>query len=164
MTSVPLRLDLVRHGEAAPAGKGGDDDARPLSDRGRAAIEALAERFARERWRPDAVWTSPLLRAQQTAAILVGRACPGVSVETLEALVPDHDPEDVTHELRARGAHGHVVLVGHQPLMGALVAWLTARADGAFPAGGVVRIDVTGALRSGTGTIALEIRPATPRA
>jgi phosphohistidine phosphatase len=158
MTSVPLRLDLVRHGEALPAGQDGDTG-RPLSAKGRATIEALGERFARERWRPDAVWTSPLLRAQQTAAILTARAFPGVAVETLEALTPNHEPQDVLNELRARGAHGHVVLVGHQPLMGDLVAWLTTGADGSFPAGGMVRIDVTGALARGAGHVILEIRP-----
>ena len=163
MTSVPLRLDLVRHGEAVAATEQGDA-ARPLSETGRATIAALAERFVRERWRPDSVWASPLLRAQQTAAILAGRACPGIAVETLRVLTPDHDPDAVIEEIRARGLRGHVVLVGHQPLLGDLVAHLCARADGSFPAGGLVRIDVTGPLARGAGTIALQLRPDLPSA
>jgi phosphohistidine phosphatase len=156
-------LDLVRHGEALATSDQGDAG-RTLSERGRAVVSALAERFVRERWRPDSVWASPLLRAQQTAAILAGRACPGVAVETLGVLTPDHGPDDVIEELRARGARGHVVLVGHQPLMGDLVARLCAKADGSFAAGGLIRIEFPGPLARGAGTLTLQIRPDAPSA
>jgi broad specificity phosphatase PhoE len=57
------KLYLVRHGEAA---SGYAQSADPgLSDKGRAQAEALAQKLVA--WRPVTIWSSPLLRAQQTA-------------------------------------------------------------------------------------------------
>ena len=155
-SSVPLRLDLVRHGEALPADAEGDG-MRRLSPAGRATIERVAERFAREGWRPNALWASPLVRAQESAAILA-RVCPGLAVGVTEALTPDHDPEDVLAELEARGSRGHVVLVGHQPLLGRLIRHLTGQ-DVALPAGTLIALDVAHGPRRGAATIRLELRP-----
>jgi phosphohistidine phosphatase len=158
MTSVPLRLDLVRHGEAVAADEHGDD-ARPLSAHGRDTIRRLAERFASEGWRPDAVCSSPLSRARETATILVAAAHPGLEIETLEALTPDHDPEDVVAALAPRGLRGHVVLVGHQPLLGRLVTWLVGSHDGGFPPGALCRFEVEGGLAPLAARLVLELRP-----
>ena len=57
-----MRLVLVRHAEAAP---GEPDELRALTSEGREQARVLAAELARER--PDAVLTSPLLRARQTA-------------------------------------------------------------------------------------------------
>ena len=57
-----MRLFLVRHAEAAP---GDPDDLRPLTPAGREAARALGEKLAAERL--DAVLSSPLLRARETA-------------------------------------------------------------------------------------------------
>ena len=61
----PVRLVIVRHAEAAP---GEPDELRPLTPEGRETARALGERLAGEGLRPDAVLTSPLLRARETAA------------------------------------------------------------------------------------------------
>ena len=60
-----MRLYLVRHAKAAP---GDPDELRSLTPEGREQARLLAERLAAER--PDAVVTSPLLRARETAAAL----------------------------------------------------------------------------------------------
>jgi len=155
---VPLRLDLLRHGEASPAGAG-SDDSRRLSEAGRAAIARLAERFASERWRPTALWSSPLVRAQETAAILVAGACPELPIGTLEALSPGCEPEDVVAELGRHAPRGHVVLVGHQPLLGRLVGFWAGGAEAGLPAGGLIRVEFEDPLRRGAATVTLEIRP-----
>lgn len=157
MTSVPLRLDLVRHGEAEASATGGDA-ARKLSGSGRAAIERLAEHLAREGWRPNAIWASPLTRAQQTATILA-HACPGLAIGTLDALLPDQEPADLLDELARLEVHEHVVLVGHQPLMGRLVSWLTGGTESAFRAGELVRLELEGRLGPRSASIVLEIPP-----
>jgi broad specificity phosphatase PhoE len=57
------KLYLVRHGEAA---SGYAQSADPgLSPKGREQAEALARQLVS--WRPITIWSSPLLRAQQTA-------------------------------------------------------------------------------------------------
>ena len=155
--SAALRLDLVRHGEALPSGEGGDA-ARRLSPAGRATIARLAQRLEREGWAPNAMWASPLERAQETAALLAA-ACPGLAVGTLEALIPDGEPEDLAAELSRRALAGHVVMVGHQPLMGRLTAWLTGGRETGFSAGSLVRLEIAGALGRGCASVVLEIPP-----
>jgi phosphohistidine phosphatase len=155
--SAALLLDLVRHGEALPSGEGGDA-ARRLSPAGRATITRLAERLRREGWKPTALWASPLARAQETAAILVA-ASPGLPIGTLEALIPDGEPDVLAEELRRRATAGHVVLVGHQPLMGRLSAWLTGGRESAFSAGSLVRVEIAATLHRGCASVVLEIPP-----
>ena len=58
-----VQLYLVRHAEAAD---GEPDELRPLTAEGRAAARALGRKLADDGVRPDAVLTSPLLRARET--------------------------------------------------------------------------------------------------
>lgn len=71
------RIYLVRHGEAA-AGWGAHHDPG-LSDRGRHQAEGVAQSL--ESLGPLAVVSSPLLRAQETAAPLAGRWAADVRVD-----------------------------------------------------------------------------------
>jgi phosphohistidine phosphatase len=122
---VPLLLDLMRHGAAAPADDG-DDSRRELTPEGARAVEKLAAELARERERPDRVFASPLVRAQQTARIVSRALGLSIPVEELIELEPDRDPAAVLQTLVALGiAAGHVLLVGHQPQFGRLVFELT---------------------------------------
>lgn len=71
------RLVMVRHGEAIAAVErrvGGHEGCTGLSDLGRQQAELLRERFAATGFRPDAVVTSVLARAVETAEIVA----PGV--------------------------------------------------------------------------------------
>ena len=66
MTILPrVQLYLVRHAEAVD---GEPDELRPLTAEGRRAARTLGERLAAEGVRPDAILTSPLLRARETGA------------------------------------------------------------------------------------------------
>ena len=63
-----MRLYLVRH---AKAEQGEPDDLRRLTPDGRAAARDLGRRLAAEGVAPDAVLSSPLLRARETAEEIV---------------------------------------------------------------------------------------------
>jgi probable phosphoglycerate mutase len=87
------RLLLIRHGRSAWNAEGrfqGLAD-RPLDDQGRQQAHRLAERLRREA--PVALYTSPLLRAQETAEI-IGRilGLPVVADERLK----EYDIGDIT--------------------------------------------------------------------
>ena len=119
-----MRLILVRHAEAAP---GDPDELRPLTPHGREQARELAERLPR----PDAVLTSPLLRARETAALLTRPH--GLEPEPDERLAPGASDADVLAAIEGRGET--VVVVGHQPDCG-IVASLLGAGEVRFPPAG----------------------------
>lgn len=156
---VPLVLDLMRHGHALPAAEGGDA-LRCLSQRGRAELEHLAARLRALGWRPDRAFTSPLARALESARIALRAAAPDLAPEPMEALRPEARPAEVLAALEAEGSTaGHLLLVGHQPLLGLLAALLTGEPAPAFPAGSLLRIEFAGALAPGAGVAGLHLAP-----
>ena len=137
-------LYLVRHAIAAERGDAyPDDDQRPLTKRGTARMRRAVRGFAGLNPGVDIVLTSPLLRARRTAEILVAGLVPAPRLEALEALAPGHAPSDVAAALAGYAGSRTIALVGHEPGLGTLAAWLTgAREPFAFRKGGIARIDV----------------------
>ena len=154
---MPLVLDVLRHGEAGPAGSGGDAE-RALSPGGIRAIAELAERLAAEGWRPDRIFSSPLKRARQTAEIVRGAAPRAPAIELLDELLAERDPEDVRAALEAHADAGHLLLVTHQPLAGRLAALLTGD-EPPFKAGTLVRIECAAGSRPAGGRVIRAIEP-----
>jgi phosphohistidine phosphatase len=130
-----VRLYLVRHAEAA---SGEPDDLRPLTAAGRGTARALGVRLAAEGVRPDAVLSSPLLRARETAAELC-RAL-GCKSEADERLAPGATADDVRAAVAGRG--DEVIVIGHQPDCGEIAAELSGGPKPAFPPGGVAVLDL----------------------
>lgn len=83
------RLYLVRHGRAA-AGWDVDPDP-PLDAVGRTQADAMADRLAP--LGPLGLWSSPLLRCRQTAAVLGGRW--GIDAEIHQGVAEIPSPEGV---------------------------------------------------------------------
>lgn len=134
-------VDLLRHGEAVPSHPDGDA-ARPLSPHGVTALEAFARRYATLGPRPERIFCSPLLRARETAALVCAALGRGSAALILPELVPDAEPADVVLALAERApATGHVLLVGHQPLLGDLAGHLSDGNPRALAPGGLVRIE-----------------------
>jgi phosphohistidine phosphatase len=132
-----MRLYLVRHGDAVSERV---DATRPLSERGRAEIEAVAGQAARLGWQPTEIRHSGITRARQTAEILAGRLAPARGVSAVEGLQPEDDPYRLAAECET--LREPVMLVGHMPYMSRLASLLLL---------GDPRSDV---IRFGTGTIA----------
>ncbi len=120
-----MNLYLMRHGIAAePHEWRGGDEFRPLTEEGwektRLVLDALIKKHT---FKPDEIWSSPLVRAQQTAQIaaeflkLPIRNCPalacGSSVKKLQKFFETQKAED------------SILLVGHEPDMGEILADLT---------------------------------------
>jgi phosphohistidine phosphatase SixA len=125
-----VRLFVVRHAEAAP---GEPDELRPLTDAGRAAARALGNVLAAENL--DAVVSSPLLRARETADAIARAA--GLEPATDERLAPGATSDDV----RAVARGERVVVVGHQPDCSEIVLALTGRKV-AFAPGAMHEVDL----------------------
>lgn len=154
-----IRVYLVRHGIAVDSAEKGtlDDSARPLTAKGRRRFRKAAKAFARLGEPLDHIFSSQLVRAVQTAEILVS-AVKGDEVGILDELRPDVGVGKLLAEVGRRVKDEEAVaLVGHDPQMTALVAVMGNAGKDAeldFRKGSIVRIDV-GALPSA--------RPSHPR-
>ena len=132
-----MRLYLVRHAEAAP---GEPDELRSLTEAGRRDARALGERLAASGVRPDAVLTSPLLRARETGAEIARPA--RVEARPDERLAPGATAADVRAAIDGLGET--VIVVGHQPDCGLIAAELGGGPEPRFPPAGFVVIEITG--------------------
>jgi phosphohistidine phosphatase SixA len=145
---VALVIDLLRHGAAESSGPAGDAS-RPLSAPGVTKIRALAARLARDGWAPGRAFASPLLRAQETARLMIAPLTEPPELVTLAELEPDGDPEDLLRVLSAMGAtSGQVLLVSHMPLVSRLSAHLCGRQAG-FRTADLARIECPSGLARG---------------
>lgn len=127
-----MRLVIVRHADAAP---GTPDELRPLTPAGKEQARALGRRLREQGLTADAVLSSPLLRARETARAL-GLGEP----EADERLAPGATPDDVRAAARGRGET--VVVVGHQPDCGRAAAALGDGVEPSFPPAGVCVVEV----------------------
>ena len=153
-----LVLDLLRHGLSSPAGSGGDR-LRELSEQGVEDLRALAERLAAERWAPARILSSPYRRALQTAMLVAKGAAAAAAVEPLPELEPEREPEGVLEALAGLDVReGHVLLVGHQPLLGLLVGHLTGTERG-LAAGTLVRVECAGGAARNAGRVTRVFAP-----
>jgi len=120
-----VKVYLVRHAEAVAEDVAGSDRDRWLSARGREAARVLARLLREQGVAPDAVLSSPLPRAVQTAELVAaGLDFLGI-VEVLPYLTPGAHPRVAAEELVTRG--DAVVVVGHEPSISALGAYLLGR-------------------------------------
>jgi phosphohistidine phosphatase len=133
--ALRVRLYIVRHADAEP---GDPDELRRLTPGGRAKARELGRRLAEDQVRPEAVLTSPLLRARETAEE-IARAT-GAGVEPVEALRPGATAEDVRAAVGGRGEE--IVVVGHQPDCGRIAAAFGHGEPPAFAPAGMVVIDL----------------------
>ncbi|HKE11212.1 MAG TPA: histidine phosphatase family protein, partial [Myxococcota bacterium] len=89
-----MKVYVVRHGEAEEHRPGRRDEERELTRQGKAEFEQVVAGLAALGVRLDAILTSPLIRARQTAEILA-RALPGPAPVASDALAPGGSFESV---------------------------------------------------------------------
>jgi phosphohistidine phosphatase len=132
------QLWLLRHGEAVPH-ESKPDFERELTPRGERQSVAAGEALARLGLEFSACYTSPLLRAAQTAEL----ACAALNVEPdeREPVGKGFDAGVVSELLAEHGDGERILVVGHNPSFEQVVLDLTgARVD--FKKGGVAGIRV----------------------
>jgi phosphohistidine phosphatase len=133
------QLWLLRHGEAVPH-ESKPDDERELTARGARQSVAAGEALARLGIEFAACYTSPLVRAAQTAAL----ACDQLNVtpEPRDAVGKGFDVGVVRELLAEHDDRARILIVGHNPSFEQIVHDLTGgRVD--FKKGGVacIRVD-----------------------
>jgi phosphohistidine phosphatase len=142
---MPAELYIVRHAIAAERGPEWPDDAkRPLTDRGIDRFKEVVDGLVWLDVHVDTVLTSPLTRAKQTAQYLASGLPSKPPVTVVDALAPGHVPAEIMEKV-ADAAQGlkRIAVVGHEPDLGELTAWLLgARRAIPMKKGGACRIDL----------------------
>jgi len=155
VTTKPRTLYLVRHAIAAARGPAWPDDSkRPLTHKGTARMRDVVRGLRAMRIAIDLVLASPLVRAKQTAEILVDGLKPAPTLTVFPALAPGVAPMQVAEALAQFKKAQVIALVGHEPDLGQLACWLIgARAPLPLKKGGIARIDVPNAPPAGAGQL-----------
>lgn len=105
------------------------DPHRHLTSVGRGQARAIGDRL---RWHdcvPTHIWSSPLVRAIQTAELVAAGLHTQTPVESLPALATDENPRDVIAALSRLPGDAIVILVGHEPGLSAVGALLVGQPE-----------------------------------
>lgn len=156
-----MELMLLRHGIAEDQGaKFPADFDRPLTAEGRIRMTAEANAI-RKAWLPDAILTSPLVRARQTAE-LVARACGVDGIAVTDTLTGKNYDEmfAAVAALRAQ----RVVAVGHEPHLSMAMSYALTGSETAvrstFKKGAAAVIAFDKEPKAGAGWLEWLIQPA----
>jgi phosphohistidine phosphatase len=160
-SAPPCELYIVRHGIAAERGDDWpDDDKRPLTEKG---VVRFKDGLAGLNWLDvalDEIFSSPLVRAKQTADLLAAGISGKAPVKILPALAPGNAPEVVMEQLAQTAKRRRIALVGHEPDLGELAAHLLgAKRPIEFRKGGVCRIDLQGLTEKRPGSLIWFLTP-----
>ena len=148
---------LFRHGIAVEREewKGADGD-RPLTEKGKQRVREVAAGLSRLDVQPTLVWSSPLIRAFETAKIVQRLLHVGAAVEVVEALLPDASPDRLLSILHDLPPESCVLCVGHEPHLGlAAAVLLTGKPSQAFPfkKAGACLIELSIPVKAGRGVL-----------
>jgi phosphohistidine phosphatase len=159
--SSPRELYLIRHAIAAERGEEWpDDDKRPLTARGVARFKETVEGLKKLEAGIDEIFTSPLVRAKQTADLLAAGLPGKPTVKILDALAPGHTPGSLMAQLARTARRRRIALVGHEPALGELAAHLIGAGRALpFKKGGVCRIDVESLTSRRPGALTWFVQP-----
>jgi phosphohistidine phosphatase len=119
-----MRIYLVRHAESVDRVPGMPDAARFLSARGRVSFREMARRFREAGALPTRMFTSPFVRAVQTAEILSETLQYDAEVAVALQLAPGFDVEGLNVVLDAFPGEREIVFVGHEPDLGDILTRL----------------------------------------
>jgi phosphohistidine phosphatase len=115
-----MDLLLWRHADAHEPADGQQDADRPLTAKGERQAQRVAKWLNQQLPASARVLASPARRTQQTAAALERK------IKTVPALATDGSVEGLLHAVRWPDAREPVLVVGHQPTLGLVAAYLLA--------------------------------------
>jgi phosphohistidine phosphatase len=152
-----VQVHLLRHAHAGdPAKWERPDELRPLSPRGERQAERLGRLLAAGGFEPDAIVTSPKVRAEQTARIvgdLLGRP-----IRIDERLASGFGIDELASLLDDLGGPSRPVLVGHDPDLSELLSDL-AGIELQLRKGAIARIDLETPIEPGAGFLRWLVPP-----
>jgi phosphohistidine phosphatase len=155
-----MEIYIVRHAIAEDTSRSGGGDAkRELTSEGKQKMKEAAKGFAKLGRKVDRIFSSPLVRARQTAEILAAES--KQTVEEMRELSPAHTPKDVCARLEQLAKSKSVMLVGHEPNCSELASYLLvgpSELDIVFKKGAICFIEADKPAQ-GAGTLVWHLSP-----
>lgn len=115
----------IRHANAVAAAP--RDEFRHLTPLGRDQARALGDRLRWHDCEPTHIWTSPLVRAVQTAELVVSTLAVLTPIEVMPDLAHSGDPDAIVKAVNQMPDDALVMLFGHQPS----ITWIAGQLAGA---------------------------------
>ncbi|MEH2317987.1 phosphohistidine phosphatase SixA [Nostoc sp.] len=140
-----MELYLIRHGIAEDKGLGIKDEERSLTKEGRQKTEKVAQKLVKLGLSFDLILTSPLVRARQTAEILIAEKLSS-QLEESSHLAPDGQISSWLKdwlEPRNYSQNTQLALVGHEPDLtnwAEILLWGKAKASLVLKKAGMIGI------------------------
>ena len=146
-----MNLFLLRHAIASDPGEDGlpknlPDADRPLSAKGRQKFGRTTEALRAMELKLDAVVSSPLLRARQTAQIVTEAFELRRKLILTDHLAPEGSPKLLIEQINDLGPRvKNILLVGHEPYLSRLISLLIAGSTTAaidLRKGGLAKLEI----------------------
>jgi phosphohistidine phosphatase len=141
-------LYIFRHGIAEGHAPDGNDGTRKLTVKGREKLKDAAAGMRALGLKFDAILTSPLARAAETAEIVAAAYGNVPAPQVVPALASGFAPAEAASALKAFAKQEHVMIVGHEPQLSALASLLVAGSPDAvrleLKKGGLIALELSG--------------------
>ena len=152
-----MMLYIQRHATAEEISSGGDDGARRLTDRSKEKMRGAAAGMRAMGLKFDAILTSPLARATETAELVAAAYENTPPPQVMPALATGVTATDALAALRAFAKHDDVMIVGHEPQLSAVASIVLAGASDIvhlkLKTGGCIAIDLPARFDRGGGEL-----------
>jgi phosphohistidine phosphatase len=161
MPEARWEIHFLRHADAGDAEAWrGDDAERPLSAKGVSQAERMAAFLGGIGFAPDAILTSPKLRATQTADIVAGAVRQTVTVdERLAGGFTIDGLRSLLDTIERRDPVRRVLLVGHDPDFSSVVSTLAEAKGLRLSTCTLARVDLDDRPARGAGSLRWLIPP-----
>ena len=144
-----MNLYLMRHGIAVPADDPSvtHDGDRTLTPKGMKRLRKAASGVRHLDIPFEVMLTSPVLRAHETADIVAEALGAQTLVKEISSLAPESTVDHLLFGLTRYQTHSHVLLVGHEPLLGNFLSFvITGRSENnmafEFKKGALCRVEI----------------------
>lgn len=117
-----MDLLILRHGEAGRHSLSPGDSKRSLTSEGRQEIVDLSNGLKSLGIKLDKVFTSPLLRAKQTAEIVTKSLKYKGTIEDLNSLKPEGNRLEFYSVLSKLKQESVILVVGHEPYLSEMIS------------------------------------------
>jgi phosphohistidine phosphatase len=119
-----MEIYILRHGVAEEPQTGQPDTDRALTADGRKKLRIVLRAAGSAGVAPSLILTSPYKRALQTAQLAAEILEYKGELLRTKALEPGSSPKTVWDEIRVHKDKAQILLAGHEPLFGRLMAYL----------------------------------------